>query len=161
MNLQTGMVEPETHFKKGRPSSRREGAEVAPSPAVGPHDKPDRIPLIPSDAAVVRLPVRSALVYVAEADHGVKIGITIGEIEKRLTDLARASGLHPVLVRTWRLRSRSDAWQTEQIAHWLLRDTRTVGEWFHCHPFEAVEAVERALRRGETYLAYLRHEEAA
>lgn len=30
----------------------------------------------------------------------------------------------------------------------LMRDTRTVGEWFHCHPFEACDAVESVLRHG-------------
>jgi hypothetical protein len=90
----------------------------------------------------------SATLYVLDADHGTKVGITIQPIEQRVADLARGSGFHPIVVRTWEFEKRERAYQIEQITHWRLRDTRTVGEWFHCHPLEACDAVEHSIRHG-------------
>lgn len=98
-----------------------------------------------------------AFVYVFEADHGVKVGITIQTVRERMADLERGFGMHVELVRVYPVASRREAYEVEQIAHWLLGSTRTVGEWFHCHPFEATAAVERVLRNsGNVRLAYLR-----
>jgi hypothetical protein len=100
------------------------------------------------------------LIYVLEADHGVKVGITIQTIEERVSDLQRATGLHVDVVRTWPVETRSLAYTIEQAAHWLLRDTRTHGEWFHCHPFHACDVVDRIVRRGIP-LAYVRRDMVA
>lgn len=88
----------------------------------------------------------AALVYVIECDHGVKVGITIDSVERRVAEIGRATGLTPAVVRTYKMATRSRAWEVEQAAHWILRDSRTVGEWFHCHPFEACDAVAYADR---------------
>lgn len=90
-------------------------------------------------------------IYVIDTDHGVKVGITSIGIEGRMADLQRGSGLLSVtVVRTWRIPGDAliGARMIERAAHWLLRDTRTVGEWFHCHPFEACDAVDRCIRKG-------------
>lgn len=87
------------------------------------------------------------ILYVLDADHGTKIGITSQTIAQRVDDLTRGSGFRPAIVATWEvepLRAR----MLEGCAHWLLRDSRTVGEWFHCHPLEAKAVVERLVRRG-------------
>ncbi len=86
-------------------------------------------------------------VYVLDCDHGVKVGIT-RDLHGRLADLERGYG-HPFeLLRWWSVASRQRAWLVEQSAHHLLADCRTTGEWFHCHPLEACDLVERVLRRG-------------
>lgn len=91
----------------------------------------------------------SATLYVLDCDHGTKVGITIQTIEERVKDLSRGSGLVDIrVVRTWPFKTRSAAYDIEQKTHWVLRETRTVGEWFHCHPFEACDAVEQVMRHG-------------
>lgn len=91
----------------------------------------------------------ASILYVLDCDHGTKVGITIQTIEMRLRDLSRASGLTDIrVVKTWDFEDRSAAYNVEQQAHWLLRDTRTVGEWFHCHPLEACDAVDQVMRHG-------------
>lgn len=85
-------------------------------------------------------------VYVIDADQGVKVGITV-DLSTRVRELERGAGQPVHVIRAYNMPSRARAWRVEQDAHWLLRDTRTVGEWFHCHPFDATEAVERAMRR--------------
>jgi hypothetical protein len=103
---------------------------------------------------------RGHVVYVLDCDHGVKVGITY-DLADRIRDLARASGIQPAVVRTYPVGSKSEAWRVESIAHWYLRDTRTVGEWFHCHPFDAIAAVERALRHPVPLAYFLRNQVAA
>lgn len=93
------------------------------------------------------------LVYVLDADHGVKVGITQQTIEQRVDDLRRSSGLVEITVtRVWPRAKWSDARMIERAAHGLLDECRTVGEWFHCHPFEACDAVERAIREPGLWL---------
>ncbi len=107
-------------------------------------------------------------VYVIDADQGVKIGITF-DLAARVRELGRASGQPMRVVRSYPMTSRAHARRVEQDAHWLLRDTRTVGEWFHCHPFDATAAVEHASRRGAdgrpvaplAFLAQIEEERAA
>lgn len=94
-------------------------------------------------------------VYVLDADYGVKVGLT-GSLARRLNDFERALGFPPTLVRAWPFRRRSDAWEIEQTTHVLLADSRTSGEWFQCHPFDAVAAVERARRMPRLELILLR-----
>lgn len=90
-----------------------------------------------------------ATVYVIRADHGVKVGLTILPVEHRLTDLQRATGLRSLeVVATFPFESRGEAYRTEQVAHWLLRDWRTIGEWFSCSPEEAREAITHVIEHG-------------
>ena len=98
----------------------------------------------------------AAILYVLDADHGTKVGITIQSVEQRVADLARGAGFTPRVVATWPVENAEHARRIEQLAHWLLRDTRTMGEWFHCHPVEAVAAVEKAMRGRGIYLEYQR-----
>jgi Meiotically up-regulated gene 113 len=99
------------------------------------------------DAAAIA--TDGALVYVLDCDHAVKIGITVQAVEQRVDELARGSGLTSIqIVRTWPFSQRSAALAIERAAHYLLRETRTVGEWFHCHPLEACTVVERLIAHG-------------
>lgn len=84
-------------------------------------------------------------VYVIDADQGVKVGITC-DLASRVRDFERSGGQPVFVIRAYDMPTRAWAWRIEQDAHWLLRATRTVGEWFHCHPFEATAAVEYADR---------------
>lgn len=88
----------------------------------------------------------TAFIYVIEADQGVKVGMTLYDVSVRLRDLGRSGGFYPQLVRAYAVESRKRARVVELQAHTSLAETRTTGEWFHCHPFEATAAVERALR---------------
>lgn len=91
----------------------------------------------------------ATILYVLDCDHGTKVGITIQTIEQRIDDLERGSGLRDIrLVRTWDFDSHGLAYQVEHAAHWILRDTRTVGEWFHCHPIEACSVVDDLIAHG-------------
>lgn len=91
------------------------------------------------------LRVYDPCVYVMENDYGVKIGITIC-VGVRVGEISRASGTNVTLVRHWPMdRSRSKV--IEAWAHHELREWRTVGEWFHVHPIEACDTVERLIRR--------------
>lgn len=83
--------------------------------------------------------------YVLDCDHGVKIGMT-NHLDARLGHFERMFGFAPHLLRAWEFESRFRAYIIEQQVHVLLRDCRTMGEWFHCHPLEAVDAVERSVR---------------
>jgi hypothetical protein len=85
-------------------------------------------------------------VYVLDCDHGVKVGIT-SHLDARLGHFQHMFGFAPRLLRTWDFDLRFSALTVEQDVHEDLRDCRTVGEWFHCHPLEAVEAVERSIQR--------------
>ena len=116
-------------------------------------------PLSPSRALELSYGEPGHSVYVLDCDHGVKIGIT-ASVAGRLRDIERGSGFRPVLFKTWRLGSRDEAGQVERGAHWLLRESRTTGEWFHCHPIEAADAVERCIRYGPPLGASLTGEEA-
>lgn len=92
--------------------------------------------------------VRTTDVYVIETDHAVKVGITRMGTDDRLRELRRAGGFPDArLIRSWPMTYRK-AREVEAAAHWRLADTRTQGEWFHCHPFEACDAVERSIRHG-------------
>ncbi len=91
--------------------------------------------------------LEGAVVYVIDADQGVKVGISC-DLAGRIRELERGSGHRNLqIVRSYPMDSRAHAYRVEQDAHWLLHDTRTVGEWFHCHPFDATAAVEYAVRR--------------
>lgn len=96
--------------------------------------------------------------YVLDCDHGVKIGISSQSITTRINDLERATGmaLHGRLVRVYTFKKRDTAYRVEQMAHWYLRDARTRGEWFHCHPLEATHIIDRIRAGHLTYLDYLR-----
>jgi len=97
----------------------------------------------------------AATLYVLDADHGTKVGITTQTIEQRVDDLRRGSGFEARVVATFDFVNAVEARTVERIAHWLLRDDRTHGEWFHTHPLVAADAVRRACQ-GPTRLAYLR-----
>jgi hypothetical protein len=108
--------------------------------------------------------VSELTVYVIDTDHGVKVGITKLGIESRLSDLQRGSGLlNATVVRTWLVRG--EGWTggraIERGAHWILRESRTIGEWFHCHPLEACDAVDRCIRKGVPPEALFGAEDAA
>lgn len=98
--------------------------------------------------------MRRAIIYVLDADHGTKLGVTEQTIEQRVADLTRGAGFEATVVATFTV-PQAEARRVERVAHWLLDDARTVGEWFHCHPLEAVDAVRKAMRGG-AYLSYLR-----
>jgi Meiotically Up-regulated Gene 113 (MUG113) protein len=85
-------------------------------------------------------------VYVIEAPHATKIGITALGIDVRLSDLKRATGMPELRVAcTW---DTATARRVERAAHWLLRHHRTVGEWFAVPAAAAVTAVETVLACG-------------
>lgn len=100
------------------------------------------------------------VVYVLDADQGVKVGIS-ASLEHRCADLERAFGMPFTVLRSWEFASRQKAWQVEQHVHLLLAESRTFGEWFHCHPLEAVAAVDRALRASLLDFLRLREAQAA
>lgn len=89
-----------------------------------------------------------ATVYVIKAAHGVKVGLTIMPIKSRHADLERATGLPLTVEATFPFEDRSQAYVTEQAAHWLLRDSRLTGEWFSCSAEEATQAVTQVIERG-------------
>lgn len=99
-------------------------------------------------------------VYVFDCDHGVKVGITY-DIDSRCADLERGFGTPFRPLRVWHFKSRQGAWEIEQHAHLLLAEWGTYGEWFHCHPLEAVDAVELAMRSTRRDYFSLREELAA
>lgn len=90
----------------------------------------------------------AACVYVVDMDAGVKVGITV-HLPGRIRDFSRASGQPEDAIRVVAVvgcKSKAQAREVERAAHWFLRETRTVGEWFHCHPIEAKNALLRAMR---------------
>lgn len=87
-------------------------------------------------------------VYVIKAAHGVKVGLTIMPIEVRHADLERSTGLRLTIEATFPFEDRPQAYVVEQAAHWLLREWRTIGEWFSCSAEEAAEAVTQVIERG-------------
>lgn len=91
----------------------------------------------------------AAILYVLDCDHGVKVGITAQTVEERLDHLRRGAGLLDIrVVRTWQFTSRARALEVERATHWLLRETRTVAEWFHCHPIEACSVIDDVIAHG-------------
>lgn len=96
------------------------------------------------DAAAI-----AALVYVIDADHGVKIGITrFADVGARARDLERSAGQSLRILRTWPFTSAREAYDVERCAHALLADDRTIGEWFHTHPLVACATIDSLVARG-------------
>lgn len=118
--------------------------------------------LVPLEWAPVRTR-RATVVYVLDADHAVKIGITAGTVEQRAEDIARASGIRPTIVTSFTFKEGRYGRRVETVAHWLLRDCRTHGEWFHCRPVDAVSAVKKATlsRTFADYIAWADLQRAA
>lgn len=83
-------------------------------------------------------------VYILDYDHGVKIGTT-GHLRTRMRDFERAFGGRPMLLATFAFEDPRHAYAVEQHAHWRLRRDKTYGEWFHCHPLDAVATVRACL----------------
>lgn len=98
--------------------------------------------------AVTPIEAAEAWIYVIECDHGVKIGLTKSDPIFRFSDLERAIGTKPTVIRVFPVPTRSEAYQVEQAAHWHFATVRTLGEWFHCHPIEAADTVQRFLKGG-------------
>lgn len=87
--------------------------------------------------------VRAAAVYVVESDAGVvKIGRS-AEPERRIRQLATASGAVLRLRHTTPIRE--DASLVEALAHQALTHKRRAGEWFEVTSEEAVAAIGSAL----------------
>jgi hypothetical protein len=90
-----------------------------------------------------------ASVYVIEATHATKVGMTRLGIDPRLNDLKRATGMVELEPRgLWHFGKPIHARRVERGAHWLLRESRTIGEWFACPWPEAVAAVEEVIALG-------------
>ena len=77
--------------------------------------------------------------YVLDCDHGVKVGIT-WDIDDRLKGMQSAFGFRPALLATFDVDPRY-ALLLEKICHWKLARFKTYGEWYHCHPLEALQTV--------------------
>ena len=88
--------------------------------------------------------------YVLDCDQGVKIGITI-DITGRVRDLERSSGQPINVWRTFPMRSANEARVIEAWAHHELAGSRTIGEWFHSHPIEAADTIERLIKWAPPY----------
>lgn len=102
------------------------------------------------------------LVYVIEGPHAVKVGISACDIDARLRELKRASGHAGLVVsQTWEFDDRAAAYDVEQGAHWVLRDSRTVGEWFSCTAAEARAAVESVVAGGRPIESWMGAKDAA
>jgi hypothetical protein len=98
-----------------------------------------------------------ATVYVLDADHGTKIGMSAGDGTKRLASY-RTFGHEPTLVRLFVFETAREARGVERLAHRLLRPDRKEGEWFWSHPLDAVTAVHRAWRAYQIIDAQQRNE---
>jgi hypothetical protein len=89
----------------------------------------------------------AGMVYVIDADHGVKVGVTRwADPEVRQRSIECTAGMPMPIIRAWSFGSYALACRVEKAAHAALADTRTIGEWFHCHPLEACDAVARIIR---------------
>lgn len=97
-----------------------------------------------------------ATVYVIRGDHGVKVGLTILPVEVRRADLERAAGVRLDVHATFEFDSRTRAYLVAQVAHWLLRDTRTIGEWFSCSASDAAAVIQRIVDFGVPHEYYRR-----
>ena len=97
-------------------------------------------------------------VYVFSAPHAVKIGIT-ERVEKRAKAIELMAGMKITIVESFPFASVGLAFDVETVAHWLLRDKRTIGEWFDCEPGEALAAVGAASSE-HVRAEYLRWKEA-
>jgi hypothetical protein len=90
-----------------------------------------------------------AVIYVIDGPHGVKIGVTDGTVKRRISQISRACGL-PMsafhIFHVYSVYTYATALVIERAAIESLREKRTVGEWFDCHPFEVADAIERAFR---------------
>jgi hypothetical protein len=84
--------------------------------------------------------------YVFEADHGIKVGITERSPAARLVDIRNQCAMPARCVFAVELPSSVEARDVERTAHTLLADDRTDGEWFQTHPIVAVDVVKKALR---------------
>lgn len=89
----------------------------------------------------------AGMVYVLDADHGVKIGVTRWATpEQRQLEIERTAGMRIPIIRAWGFGSYALACRIEKAAHAELADTRTIGEWFHCHPLEACDVIAKIIR---------------
>lgn len=86
-----------------------------------------------------------ALVYVLDADQGTKVGMSALSDQARLSDIQRGCGMTFRVVQMFEFEKRQEAYRVEQLAHYFLRADRHIGEWFWCHPLDAVAAVECAI----------------
>lgn len=90
---------------------------------------------------------KTCFVYVIDGPHAVKVGQSTTP-EKRLRELQFATGHSDLtLASVWALSS-SEAYRVERLAHALLARFRNGhGEWFDCHPLDAVAAVRYAVSK--------------
>lgn len=102
--------------------------------------------LLDRKALADELAVGGCWLYVFDADHGVKIGITGRDPGSRLDDLRRGAGLRAQCLAAVCFGDERSARQVETTVHQLLADDRTDGEWFQCHPLGALDAVRKAMR---------------
>lgn len=101
------------------------------------------------DRDVYAIESDEATIYVLEADHGVKIGVSrFCDVGPRKRDLERAAGRTLHVVGTWKVDSAMRARFIEKAAHRLLADDRLIGEWFCTHPLTARALVDRMVRNG-------------
>lgn len=99
-----------------------------------------------------------AVVYVLDADHGTKIGMSGGDGLQRLAGLRAGSGGGFEVFRVFEFASGREAFAVERLAHKILRQDHKGSEWFWCHPLVAVEAIHRAWRASRIIEAQ-RHDE--
>lgn len=83
----------------------------------------------------------SGWVYVFEAPHAVKIGVTSGSPERRARDVQNASGMRVTVAEAFRCDRMEDAGRLESRAHRALEGHRIYGEWFTLPAEAAVAAV--------------------
>lgn len=85
-----------------------------------------------------------SLIYVMQAAHGVKVGITRREIERRRSNLESQSGIPISIAATFEC-DPDKLTSVEWRAHLILAPHRAIGEWFNCTAEEAIDAVRQAL----------------
>lgn len=81
-------------------------------------------------------------VYVVEAPHGVKVGISRNPTA-RVRAIETQGGFESS--RVWMSTARSDAQKIERKTHKLMNDARSVGEWFNATFDAAIDAIETAI----------------